>query len=76
MKIHSALRKTDTEKSDFKEEKSETNYTSDQLSLEFTILSQHYTHVHKKIAFVGSGPLPLTSIVLASNHLTKTISHN
>ena len=31
MKIHSALRKTETEKSDFKEEKSETNYTSDQV---------------------------------------------
>ncbi|KAK7337687.1 hypothetical protein VNO77_18272 [Canavalia gladiata] len=44
--------------------------------LEYTILSQHCTHVPTKIAFVGSGPLPLTSIVLASNHLPSTIFHN
>ena len=44
--------------------------------LEFTILSQHCTNVPSKIAFVGSGPLPLTSIVLASNHLPSTTLHN
>lgn len=44
--------------------------------LEFTILSQHCDHVPSKIAFVGSGPLPLTSIVLASNHLISTTFHN
>lgn len=44
--------------------------------LEFSILSQHCTHVPTKIAFVGSGPLPFTSIVLASNHLPSTIFHN
>nr|AZR38346.1 nicotianamine synthase [Sedum alfredii] len=44
--------------------------------LEFNILSQHYTHVPKQIAFIGSGPLPLTSIVLASNHLQNTTFHN
>ncbi|OVA02533.1 Nicotianamine synthase [Macleaya cordata] len=44
--------------------------------LEFTILSNHCTHVPSKIAFVGSGPLPLTSIVLASNHLRNTAFHN
>ncbi|KAJ7977861.1 nicotianamine synthase-like [Quillaja saponaria] len=44
--------------------------------LEFNILEQHCTHVPNKIAFVGSGPLPLTSIVLASNHLTTTSFHN
>ncbi|MED6193108.1 nicotianamine [Stylosanthes scabra] len=43
--------------------------------LEFTILSQHNNLPHK-IAFVGSGPLPLTSIVLASNHLPSTTFHN
>ncbi|KAI3838811.1 hypothetical protein MKW98_012739 [Papaver atlanticum] len=47
--------------------------------LEFTILSDHTKsdgHVPKRIAFVGSGPLPLTSIVLASNHLRNTSFHN
>ncbi|KAI4301703.1 hypothetical protein L6164_034954 [Bauhinia variegata] len=44
--------------------------------LEFTILSQHCAHVPSKIAFVGSGPLPFTSIVLASNHLPTTTFHN
>ncbi|KAL7257713.1 hypothetical protein ACSBR1_003932 [Camellia fascicularis] len=44
--------------------------------LEFTILSQHHTKVPNRVAFVGSGPLPLTSIVLATNHLTTTTFHN
>uniref|UniRef100_A0A5B7AR92 Nicotianamine synthase n=1 Tax=Davidia involucrata TaxID=16924 RepID=A0A5B7AR92_DAVIN len=44
--------------------------------LEFKILSQHCTKVPTRVAFVGSGPLPLTSIVLASYHLTTTSFHN
>ncbi|CAM8888675.1 hypothetical protein QQ045_025390 [Rhodiola kirilowii] len=44
--------------------------------LEFNILSQHYPHTPTQIAFIGSGPLPLTSVVLASKHLTSTIFHN
>lgn len=48
--------------------------------LEFDILHRHYSTepgvVPKSIAFVGSGPLPLTSIVLASNHLKNTCFHN
>ncbi|GAV82305.1 NAS domain-containing protein [Cephalotus follicularis] len=44
--------------------------------LEFTILGKHCTQIPSKVAFVGSGPLPLTSIVLASNHLTNTLFHN
>ncbi|KAF2288328.1 hypothetical protein GH714_006195 [Hevea brasiliensis] len=44
--------------------------------LEFTILKQHYPHVPSQVAFVGSGPLPLTSIVLACKHLTTTSFHN
>nr|GFB44176.1 nicotianamine synthase-like [Tanacetum cinerariifolium] len=48
--------------------------------LEFDILSRHYSNdqsfAPKTVAFVGSGPLPLTSIVLASNHLRETTFHN
>lgn len=44
--------------------------------LEFNILSQHSPRAPSRIAFIGSGPLPLTSIVLASNHLTATTFHN
>ena len=44
--------------------------------IEFKMLSQNLTQVPNKVAFVGSGPLPLTSIVLASNHLTTTTFHN
>ncbi|KAM6578647.1 hypothetical protein CsatB_030484 [Cannabis sativa] len=46
--------------------------------LEYQILSQHFKNNQqpKKIAFVGSGPLPLTSIVLAMNHLKNTTFHN
>ncbi|KAK9070955.1 hypothetical protein SSX86_009523 [Deinandra increscens subsp. villosa] len=47
--------------------------------IEFDILDQHYsagTGPPKRVAFVGSGPLPLTSIVLASYHLKETTFHN
>ncbi|CAN8257130.1 unnamed protein product [Cochlearia groenlandica] len=44
--------------------------------LEFDLLSQHSRHVPTKIAFVGSGPMPLTSIVLAKFHLPNTTFHN
>ncbi|XVF31466.1 hypothetical protein REPUB_Repub16aG0148400 [Reevesia pubescens] len=44
--------------------------------LEFNILTKHYSNVPSKVAFIGSGPLPLTSIVLASFHLTTTTFHN
>uniref|UniRef100_A0A1J3D5K7 Nicotianamine synthase n=1 Tax=Noccaea caerulescens TaxID=107243 RepID=A0A1J3D5K7_NOCCA len=44
--------------------------------IEFDLLSQHTTHVPTKIAFVGSGPMPLTSIVLAKFHLPNTTFHN
>ncbi|KAG5525442.1 hypothetical protein RHGRI_031934 [Rhododendron griersonianum] len=47
--------------------------------LEFTILAQHTAAAQAppaRVAFVGSGPLPLTSIVLATNHLTATAFHN
>nr|XP_043621827.1 nicotianamine synthase-like [Erigeron canadensis] len=47
--------------------------------LEYNILNQHYSctkEAPKRVAFVGSGPLPLTSIVLASYHLKDTVFHN
>ncbi|KAJ0267006.1 Nicotianamine synthase 2 [Hirschfeldia incana] len=44
--------------------------------VEFHLLSQHISHVPTKIAFIGSGPMPLTSIVLAKFHLTNTTIHN
>ncbi|CAI9294181.1 unnamed protein product [Lactuca saligna] len=39
-------------------------------------LTRFHSHHPKRLAFVGSGPLPLTSIVLASYHLKDTIFHN
>ncbi|KAK9077011.1 hypothetical protein SSX86_005346 [Deinandra increscens subsp. villosa] len=50
--------------------------------LEYDILTRHYStdqhHVvaPKRVAFIGSGPLPLTSIVLATHHLKNTYFHN
>ncbi|KAK9073911.1 hypothetical protein SSX86_006505 [Deinandra increscens subsp. villosa] len=49
--------------------------------LEFDILTRHYSvtepdAVPTRVAFVGSGPLPLTSIVLASYHLKESTFHN
>ncbi|KAI3525658.1 hypothetical protein L1887_04625 [Cichorium endivia] len=47
--------------------------------LEYDILNEHNSAQSwppKRVAFVGSGPLPLTSIVLASYHLKDTTFHN
>uniref|UniRef100_A0A1J3JUM2 Nicotianamine synthase n=1 Tax=Noccaea caerulescens TaxID=107243 RepID=A0A1J3JUM2_NOCCA len=45
--------------------------------LEFDLLEQNLNgSVPKTVAFIGSGPLPLTSIVLASYHLKDSIFHN
>lgn len=44
--------------------------------LEFTTLSENCSQVPNRVAFVGSGPLPLSSIILASCHLKATIFHN
>ncbi|CAN0897258.1 Nicotianamine synthase [Linum grandiflorum] len=45
--------------------------------LEFTLLKESHPSLNpKKVAFLGSGPLPLTSIVLATKHLTNATFHN
>ncbi|XP_019179321.1 PREDICTED: nicotianamine synthase-like [Ipomoea nil] len=44
--------------------------------LEFTILTQHLTKCPTRFAFVGSGPMPLTSIILAMDHFTHSHFHN
>lgn len=45
--------------------------------LEFTMLTTHCTQLlPEKLAFVGSGPLPLTSIMLAKYYLRHTCFHN
>ncbi|CAA7388980.1 unnamed protein product [Spirodela intermedia] len=44
--------------------------------LEHDILSKHTAGPPARIAFIGSGPLPLTSIVLAQRHLRSTSFHN
>ncbi|KAH6772560.1 nicotianamine synthase 3 [Perilla frutescens var. frutescens] len=43
--------------------------------LEFDLLAHHCPNP-SRVAFVGSGPLPLTSIVLASHHLKSAVFHN
>ncbi|KAK9213417.1 hypothetical protein WN943_002805 [Citrus x changshan-huyou] len=40
--------------------------------LEYRILDENGVVQPKKVAFVGSGPMPLTSIVMAKNHLKST----
>ncbi|KAE8675445.1 Nicotianamine synthase 1 [Hibiscus syriacus] len=44
--------------------------------LEFDILTKHCPNVPNKVAFVGSGPLPLTSIVLATFHIKTSVFDN
>ncbi|XP_057792170.1 nicotianamine synthase-like [Salvia miltiorrhiza] len=44
--------------------------------LESDLLAPHCPHPPARVAFVGSGPLPLTSIVLAAHHLRSTVFHN
>ncbi|PIN09734.1 Nicotianamine synthase [Handroanthus impetiginosus] len=43
--------------------------------LEFDLL-QHHSPNPTRVAFIGSGPLPLTSIVMASNHLISSVFDN
>ncbi|XP_031250846.1 nicotianamine synthase 3-like [Pistacia vera] len=40
--------------------------------LECTILSQNGVVQPKKVAFVASGPMPLTSLIMASHHMKST----
>ncbi|XP_061344842.1 nicotianamine synthase-like [Gastrolobium bilobum] len=44
--------------------------------LEFTMLTRHCSQVPSQLAFVGSGPLPLTSIMLATYYFRHTCFHN
>ncbi|KAF2309405.1 hypothetical protein GH714_002003 [Hevea brasiliensis] len=41
-------------------------------NLEYKILSENGVMQPKKVAFVGSGPMPLTSLVMAAQHLKST----
>ncbi|PON97933.1 Nicotianamine synthase [Trema orientale] len=41
-------------------------------NLEYSILAENGVQSPKKVAFVGSGPLPLTSLVMAANHMKTT----
>ncbi|XVF70035.1 hypothetical protein PTKIN_Ptkin11bG0129000 [Pterospermum kingtungense] len=41
-------------------------------NLEYRILSENGVVQPKKVAFVGSGPMPLTSIVMATHHMKST----
>lgn len=45
-------------------------------NLEYTILTENGVLQPKKVAFVGSGPMPLTSFVLATNHMKYTSFDN
>ncbi|XVF38844.1 hypothetical protein REPUB_Repub20aG0137100 [Reevesia pubescens] len=44
--------------------------------LEFSMLKKDCTTLPNRVAFIGSGPLPLTSIILATKHLMTTTFHN
>ncbi|XVF62465.1 hypothetical protein PTKIN_Ptkin09bG0010000 [Pterospermum kingtungense] len=44
--------------------------------LEFSMLKRECTTLPNRVAFIGSGPLPLTSIILATKHLVTTSFHN
>ncbi|KAK4781750.1 hypothetical protein SAY86_015852 [Trapa natans] len=46
--------------------------------LEYSLLSHHLPGggTPETVAFIGSGPLPLTSLVLAANHLPAAAFHN
>ncbi|KAI0528956.1 hypothetical protein KFK09_001500 [Dendrobium nobile] len=51
------------------------NYLSLSL-LESSLLFSHLLHPPPLIAFLGSGPLPLSSIILASRHFPSSTFHN
>ena len=41
-------------------------------NLEYNIIAENGAASPKKVAFVGSGPMPLTSLVMAANHMRTT----
>lgn len=43
--------------------------------LEFELLSEHVHGMPMRVAFIGSGPLPLSLLVLATYHMTTTQFH-
>ncbi|KAM7489350.1 hypothetical protein LguiB_026834 [Lonicera macranthoides] len=45
-------------------------------SLEYKILKENGVVNPKKVAFIGSGPMPLTSLVLATHHMKSTMFDN
>ncbi|KAF8400335.1 hypothetical protein HHK36_013632 [Tetracentron sinense] len=45
-------------------------------SLEYRILYENGVVQPKKVAFVGSGPMPLTSIIMATHHMKSTYFDN
>lgn len=44
--------------------------------LEFSLLSRHLTTPPSHVAFIGPGPMPLSSLVLATRYLTGAVFHN
>lgn len=47
--------------------------------LEHTILTTRFPHTAQSaptVAFIGSGPLPLSSVVLAKHHMQSSVIHN
>ncbi|XP_057961367.1 probable nicotianamine synthase 4 [Malania oleifera] len=48
----------------------------DLTQLEYSLLSEYCVCLPSSVAFVGSGPLPLTSIVFTLNHLPFASVHN
>ncbi|GLJ21094.1 hypothetical protein SUGI_0385420 [Cryptomeria japonica] len=44
--------------------------------LEFSMLTSHAVPPPRRLAFVGSGPLPLSSLVLATHHMPATCFDN
>ncbi|KAI8812944.1 nicotianamine synthase1 [Cladochytrium replicatum] len=54
-----------------------TNYVK-LAELEYTLLANHLPDlsIPERVAFVGSGPLPFSSLVLASHHLPDTLFDN
>ncbi|THU67291.1 hypothetical protein C4D60_Mb05t23110 [Musa balbisiana] len=44
--------------------------------LEYSLLSRYVASPPARVAFVGSGPLPLSSVVLAARHMQEAELHN
>ncbi|KAM7489348.1 hypothetical protein LguiB_026832 [Lonicera macranthoides] len=72
MQIHASIRKLES----LRPSRKVNSLFTQPIRLEYNILKDNDVVNPKKVAFIGSGSMPLTSIVLAMNHMKSKLFDN